>query len=260
MKATVVDDLVLELREAERVAKPVPALSDRYPELTIADAYAIQSGVLDHRLKAGERLVGRKIGLTARSMQEYFGITQPDFGHLTDRMAVSNWSEIAVDELIAPKIEAELAFVLGEDLPDAGVTAVSVLRATDLVVPVFEVIDSRIQDWKISIVDTVADNASGSRFVVGNPGRPPRERDLRLVGMVVSKNGEICQTGAGAAVLGDPAASVAWLANILGSFGTHLRRGEIVLAGAICSPLEIRRGDSFQAEFDGFGSVSVRFG
>jgi 2-oxopent-4-enoate hydratase len=256
----VLDALAAELEAAERHSSPVSPLSGRYPELTVDDAYAIQSRILQNRVVMGQCIVGRKIGLTARSMQDYFGIDEPDFGHLTDRMVVADSSQIEMDQLIAPKVEAELAFVLGEELPSSGVTSINVIQATDYVIPVLEVIDSRIQDWKIKIVDTVADNAAGSRFVLGGPGASPRGRDLRLVGMVVHKNGEVVQTGAGAAVLGNPAGAVAWLANTLGRFGTTLKRGDIVLAGAFCAPLDLTCSDVIQAEFDGLGSVNVRFG
>lgn len=251
--------LARELREAELSRNQVEPISNRYPELSPAEAYRIQMVNIGIRLQAGRRVVGKKIGLTSKAMQSMLGVFEPDYGHLLDDMVALNGEPIPANRLIQPRCEGEVAFLLGKELCGPGVTTSEVLRATDAVLPALEIVDSRVRDWKIKLADTIADNASSAMLVLGNQLTSPRALDLRLVGMILEKNGEILNTGAGAAVLGHPAASVAWLANKLGEFGITLQPGEIVLSGAVTAAAPVTAGDFFQAEFDRLGTVAVKF-
>jgi 2-keto-4-pentenoate hydratase len=248
-----------ELWEADRSAKPVAPLTGRHPELGIEDAYAIQSINIERRVAAGQRIIGRKVGLTSRPMQELLGVDEPDFGVLLDDMFVEDGDEIPLDSLLQPRVEAELAFVMDRDLAGPGVTTAKALAAVAGVLPAIEVVDSRVADWRIKLVDTVADNASSGLLVVGGRMRRIEDLDLRLIGVVVSRNGEMIDTGAGAAALGNPARCVAWLANKLGSLGSGLRAGDVVLPGAVHKMVPVRPGDVFRAEFSRLGAVTTRF-
>ncbi|HTF49051.1 MAG TPA: fumarylacetoacetate hydrolase family protein [Pseudonocardia sp.] len=252
-------DLAEELWEADRAARPIPPLTDRHPELDVDDAYAIQTINVDRRIASGARVVGRKVGLTSRPMQQLLGVHEPDFGVLTEDMIVEDGDLVDLARLLQPRVEAEMAFVMGRDLAGPGVTTAAALAAIEGVLPALEIVDSRVADWKIKLVDTVADNASSGRLVVGGRMTPVANVDLRLVGVVVSRNGELLHTGAGAAVLGNPARCVAWLANKLGSLGAGLRAGDIVLPGSPHAMVAVAPGDVFRAEFAHLGAVTVRF-
>jgi 2-keto-4-pentenoate hydratase len=228
-------------------------------ELTAADAYAIQLAGIDARKREGRRVVGKKIGLTSQAMQRMLNVDQPDYGHILEDMIVEDGGEFPVRNLIQPKIEPEIAFILDRDLKGPGVTAVQVLAATRFVLPALEIIDSRIEGWKIKLCDTIADNASSARVVLGGTPRRVDQLDLKLIGMVLEKNGRVAQTGAGAAVLGHPANAVAWLANAIAQYGVTLQAGEVVMPGAISAAVDVAAGDLLRASFDGLGTVSVRF-
>jgi len=246
-----------ELVVAEDKCKPVEPITER-AELSIEDAYKIQLEIIEMKKRRGEQVIGKKIGLTSKRIQQAVGVYQPDYGHITNKLVVGEGSPISLSELIQPKIEVEIAFILEEDLTGPGVTAAEVLRCTKGFLPAFEVIDSRIKDWKIKIQDTVADNASIGRVILGSPLSNVYGIDLRSVGVVVKKNGEVVETAAGAAVLGNPAESVAWLANKLSEYDVHLKRGEIVISGSLIAPIEIKEGDVIQAEFGcSLGSVTT---
>jgi 2-oxopent-4-enoate hydratase len=252
-------DLADELWEADRSAKPVAPLTERYPDLVLDDAYAIQTINIDRRVAAGQRIIGRKVGLTSRPMQELLGVDEPDFGVLTDEMMVEDGDLIDLRRLNQPRVEAELAFVMERDLAGPGVTTGVALAAIAGALPAVEIVDSRVADWKIKLVDTVADNASSGLLVVGGRMRPVAELDLRLLGVAVSRRGELIDTGAGAAALGNPARCVAWLANKLGAFGAGLKAGDIVLPGAVHKMVPVAPGDVFRADFAHLGAVTVRF-
>jgi 2-oxopent-4-enoate hydratase len=252
-------ELADELWEADRSAKPVPPLTERHPDLVLADAYAIQTVNIERRTVAGQRVIGRKVGLTSRPMQELLGVDEPDFGVLTDEMVVEDGDLIDLGRLVQPRVEAELAFVMAEDLAGPGVTTARALAAIEGALPAVEVVDSRVADWRIKLVDTVADNASSGLIVMGGRMRPVRDLDLRLLGVVVSRHGQMIDTGAGAAALGNPARCVAWLANTLGAFGEGLRAGDVVLPGAVHKMVPVAPGDVFRAEFAHLGAVTVRF-
>ena len=248
-----------ELYAALRDRQAVEPLSARHPEVSIADAYAIQQRMLARRLAAGERVVGKKIGVTSQAVMDMLGVFQPDFGWLTDGMVYNEGQAIPADTLIQPKAEGEIAFVLKKTLRGPGVTAADVLAATEGVMACFEIVDSRIRDWKIKIQDTVADNASCGVFVLGDRLVDPRDVDLATCGMVLEKNGEIVATGAGAAALGHPANAVAWLANTLGAHGIALEAGEVVLSGSLAAMVPVRAGDNLRVTIGGIGGCSVRF-
>ena len=248
-----------ELYEALSQRRVLEPLSTRYPDISIADAYAVQQHMLARRIAAGERVVGKKIGVTSKAVMDMLGVFQPDFGWLTDGMVFNEGEAVPASSLIQPKAEGEIAFVLKKTLQGPGVTAADVLAATEGVMACFEIVDSRIRDWKIKIQDTVADNASCGVFVLGDRLVDPRDVDLATCGMVLEKNGEIVATGAGAAALGHPANAVAWLANTLGADGIALEAGEVVLSGSLAAMVPVKAGDNLRVTIGGIGSCSVRF-
>lgn len=248
-----------ELYQALRDARTVAPLTARYPDLGIDDAYTISLGILARRREAGEKVIGKKIGVTSKAVQEMLGVHQPDFGFLTDRMRIEGDIDIAANGLIQPRAEAEIGFVLKSDLKGPGVTAEQVIQATEAIFPCFEIVDSRIQDWKIAIVDTVADNASCGVFVLGEARADPRDHDLPNLHVTVTKNGAPLSEGYGHAVQGSPAEAVAWLANTLGSYGVTLDAGDVILSGSLV-PLEpATPGDVFEMQLHGVGNCTARF-
>jgi 2-oxopent-4-enoate/cis-2-oxohex-4-enoate hydratase len=247
------------LFEAWRTRTPMAPLSDGHPDMTVDEAYRVQQRLIARRLESGVRVVGKKIGLTSKVVQKMLGVDQPDFGYLLSDMVCAPGDAIPMAGLIAPKVEGEIAFVLKHTLRGPGVTTADVLHATEYVMPCFEIVDSRIRDWKIRIQDTVADNASAGVFVLGDRAVDPRDVDLSLCGMVLEKNGEVVATGAGAAALGSPVNAVAWLASRLGQLGIALEAGEVVLSGSLAAMLPAQAGDSFVCSIGGIGTVSTRF-
>jgi 2-oxopent-4-enoate/cis-2-oxohex-4-enoate hydratase len=247
------------LMAAQKDRKQATQLSTTWPGITIEDAYAISTDVANRRIKAGAKLIGHKVGLTSKAMQRSSMIDEPDYGHLLDDMMVADGAKVAHADYCRPRVEIELAFVLGRALKGPGVGLTDVLRATEYVVPCFEIVDSRIADWKIRIQDTVADNASSALFVLGDAAVDPRRLDLGVVGMTLELNGEIAATGAGAAALGHPANAVAWLANTLGRLEVPLKAGEVILSGSLSTMLPVKAGDNLRISIGGIGSAGVRF-
>lgn len=248
-----------ELYRALIERTPVEPLTNREPEINIDDAYQIQLRMVQRRLEKGETVIGKKIGVTSKAVQTMLNVFQPDFGQLLSGMVFNEGEPVPANTLIAPRAEAEVAFILKHDLSGPGVTAADVLRATECVLPCFEIVDSRIKDWKIKIQDTVADNASCGVFVLGGQAGDPRKIDLALAGMVLEKNGDIVSTSAGAAVQGSPVNAVAWLANTLGRLGIPLKAGEVILSGSQSPLVPVVAGDNFHCSVGGLGSCSVRF-
>lgn len=242
-----------------RARRPVAPLSERDATLTVDDAYGISLDFLRRRLEGGERVIGKKIGITSAAIQSMLGVDQPDFGFLTDAMLVPNGGTIATDTLIQPRIEAEIALVLRHSLCGPGLGPRDVLEATAAVVPCFEIVDSRIRDWKIRLVDTIADNASCGAIVLGPERADPRNLDLATVLCQVSKNGIPLSSGLGSAVQGSPLASVAWLANTLHRYGVALEAGEVILSGALVPMEPALPGDLFEMRMAGIGTAQVRF-
>ena len=248
-----------ELYQSLIACAPIDPLTNREPDITIEDAYQIQLRMIQRRLDAGEVVIGKKIGVTSKVVMDMLGVNQPDFGHLLSGMVFNEGEAVDTSKMIAPRAEAEVAFLLAKDLTGPGVTAEDVLRATECVMPCFEIVDSRIKDWKIKIQDTVADNASCGVFTLGGVRRSPRDLDLALAGIVLEKNGEIISTSSGASVQGSPVNSVAWLANTLGAYGITLKAGDVILSGSQSPLVPVKAGDSLYCAVGGLGSTSVRF-
>ena len=259
MDKTQIEHFGDELYNALITRTPVAPLTDREPGITLDDAYRIQLRMIQRRLDAGETIIGKKIGVTSKVVMDMLKVNQPDFGQMTSGMVFNEGEAIRVDSMIAPRAEAEVAFILKHDLEGPGVTAADVLRATECVLPCFEIVDSRIKDWKIKIQDTVADNASCGVLTLGGVRRSPRDLDLALAGMVLEKNGELISTSTGAAVQGSPVNAVAWLANTLGRLGIPLKAGEVILSGSQSPLVPVKAGDSLVCSVGGLGSTSVRF-
>jgi 2-oxopent-4-enoate/cis-2-oxohex-4-enoate hydratase len=254
-----IEGFVDELHRALRQGHCVPPLRDR-ADLSVDDAYAISLGILARREAEGERVIGKKIGLTSKAVQDMLGVDRPDFGFLTDRMQAEADAPFSIaGNLIAPRAEAEIAFILKSDLVGPGITDEDVLAATDAVCACFEIVDSRIADWNIQIVDTIADNASCGVFVLGRERVDPRRLDLPSLHCQVFKNGRRISEGYGRAVQGSPLTAVAWLANTLGGYGVPLKAGEIILSGSLV-PLEpAAAGDIFESRIEGLGAAHIRF-
>jgi 2-oxopent-4-enoate/cis-2-oxohex-4-enoate hydratase len=259
MEKNLITQLGDELYQALVTRTVVEPLTNRYPDLSVEHAYQIQQRMIERRVGAGERIIGKKIGVTSRAVMNMLGVYRPDFGYMLDGMIYNEGESIDTSTLIQPKAEGEIAFILKKDLMGPGVTNADVLAATECVMPCFEIVDSRIRDWKIKIADTVADNASCGVFVLGDQAVDPRKIDLALCGMVLERNGEIVATGAGAAALGSPVNAVAWLANTMGALGIPLKAGEVILSGALAAMFPAKAGDSFRVSIGGMGSCSVRF-
>jgi len=247
------------LIEAATTQVPCEPILDLLPNGTIDDGYTVQQHVIE-RTRVGARRVGRKIGLTSQAVQRQMGVDTPDFGVLFADMACGDSEAIAASLLMQPRVEAEVAFVLKSDLPERPIIASDVLRATDFVVAAIEIVDSRIKDWRISIVDTVADNASSGMFVLG--GSPRRLRDiddLRASEMSLVCDGEVLSSGTGAACLGHPVNAVVWLANAVAERGVPLRAGEVILSGSLGPLVSVDRGKTYEATIGGLGSVRASF-
>lgn len=246
------------LFDAERDRDPIGPLTKKNKNLTIDNAYQIQLDNVSRVLNMGHKIAGKKIGLTSPGIQKQLGVNEPDYGHLFESMNCKN-GEIKTKRLIQPKIEGELAFVLKEDLTGGKVTVADVKKATDYVVAAFEIVDSRVADWDIQLVDTVADNASSGRYVLGKTKLTLEEFDPAKVTMKLYKNGEQVEEGTGDAVLGDPCIAVAWLANRLFDYGVTLKKGEVILSGAFSAAPLAKQGDEFIADFSEFGKVKAKF-
>ena len=204
-------------------------------------------------------MYGHKVGLSSKAMQEMMGVDEPDYGHLLSDMVLREGVPVPVDRYLLPRVEVEVGFVLGDDLPGEGCTVDDVLRCTEAVVPSIELIDSRIADWKIGLADTIADNASSAGVVLGQARRKPDELDVTAIDAVLQINGEQVAAGRSDAVLGNPAIAVAWLADKVAGFGVRLQRGHVVLPGSCTRAYDVQAGDRVTATFDGLGSVSVTF-
>ncbi len=249
-----------KLIAASKDLKPINPFTETYPEITTEEAYRIQLITLEARLAEGRKVVGKKIGLTSPAMQEMFNVNEPDYGHLLDDMLIYQGEELSTSRLLQPRIEGEIAFILERDLMGPGITPADVIRSTAGVTAALEIIDSRIRDWKIKIQDTVADNASSAAFVLGSKVVPLSGLDLRCVGFVMTKNEQLTATGAGAAVLGNPAQSVAWLANKMSEYEIPLKAGEVILSGSAVAAVPVKAGDSIHLTVDRIGDVGCFFG
>ncbi len=246
------------LKRAERTCEAIEQISKSNPNLGIKDAYSIQLKNIEKEVEGGHKITGKKIGLTSKAMQDLLGVNQPDFGHLFDYMEVQD-NTIVRKNMLQPKVEGEIAFVLKNDLIGPNLTAEDVIKATDYVAAAIEVVDSRIANWKINIIDTVADNASSGMYLLSDKKVDINSVDLKELTMELYKNGEKVNEGIGSDVLGDPAYSVAWLANTLWEYGVVLKEGEVILSGAVTAALPAEAGEEFEARFSGLGDISVKF-
>lgn len=259
MTSDLLQQLADRLYQAEKDRQGTHPLTETKPDLTIDEAYKIQWINVDRKLATGRKVTGKKIGLTSVAMQQLLGVDEPDYGHLLDDMVVENGQEIPFERVMQPRVEGEIAFILKKDLHGPRVTTTDVLQATEYIVPALEIVDSRVADWKIKLPDTIADNASAGLYILGGTPLRVDQVDLEKVGMVLYKNGQVINTGVGAAALGNPAYCVAWLANQMYHFGVHLKAGEVILSGALSAAVDARPGDHFTARFAHLGQVSVRF-
>jgi len=251
--------LAEHLETAELEAFEVTKITDEYPEMTMADATDVQWEIRRRKESRGHRIVGMKMGLTSWAKMEQMGVEKPCYGFLADYFALADGAEVPIDELIHPKVEAELAFYTNRDLSGPDVTVDEVLAATEFVVPAIEVIDSRYKDFKFDLVSVQADNSSSTRFVIGSHSAKPGDHDWSTVGVVMQKNGRIVELGAGAAVLDHPAASVAMLASMLHERNEIVPAGTFIMTGGVTAAVLVERGDSVVVRYQGMGSVSLRF-
>jgi 2-oxo-3-hexenedioate decarboxylase len=259
LSAVRIAELAQHLESAALERRTVPKLTDTEPQLTLADAYEVQWSLRGRRLASGSRLSGMKMGLTSYAKMKQMGVDSPIYGFLLDEFSMATDSEIPASRLIHPRIEPEIALVTRRELQGPGCTIASALAAVDFAIPAIEVIDSRYAGFKFDLPSVVADNGSSARYVVGGSARRVQDLDLRTLGVVVEKNGEGVSFGAGAAVLGHPAWSLAMLANLLALREQAIPAGTYVMTGGITEAVSAEAGDHFSARFQGLGSVSIRF-
>ena len=262
--ATHIDDSVLaacvdRLRDAQLTQVPCRPVRDLLGSVDAAAAYRVQEHLMNEELSRGAKVSGWKIGLTSKAVQQQLGVSEPDFGVLLAHRGFRSGEEVPLKGLLQPRIEAEIGFVLGRDLPQENVSEAEVRSATESVVAVLEIPDSRIAGWDISIADTIADNASAGLYVVGDNPCSLEDVDLTTIGMTLRQGSEVVSSGTGAACMGDPVVAVTWLANMLGQLGHHLRAGDLILSGALSAMVPVTGPSEFVAEFDGLGSVATTF-
>lgn len=252
-------ELAAELAVAERDRVPIDPLVARHADIDVVDAYEIQLINIRQRLAGGARVVGHKVGLSSKAMQQMMGVDEPDYGHLLGEMQVFEDVSVDTSQYLYPRVEVEVGFVLGKDLPGAECTEADVLDATVAYAPAIELIDTRIKEWKIALCDTIADNASSAGWVLGPERVDPKLLDIQKIDATLTRNGAVVAEGRSDAVLGDPTIAVAWLARKVASFGVRLKAGDIVLPGSCTRAIDARPGDAFHAEFAGLGSVRLNF-
>jgi 2-oxo-3-hexenedioate decarboxylase len=259
LDAATIAKLAEHLEGCELGAKDTTKITDDHPEMDWEDAYAIQDEIRRRKLARGARVIGYKAGLTSHAKMKQMGVETPCFGFLVDYFAVPEAGECKFAELIHPKVEPEICFVTKAPLKGPGCHIGTVLAATDFIMPGIEVIDSRYRDFKFDLKSVIADNSSAARFVIGGRARPAAELDLRTLGVVLEKNGEVVALAAGAAVLGHPAAAVAMLANHLGARGEEIPAGSLILSGGVTEAVMVKPGDAVSLRIQEIGSVSLRF-
>lgn len=257
-KATI-EKLAKHCEDAELEAYEITKITEDYPEMTYKDAYDIQWTARAAKEARGHKIVGMKMGLTSQAKMKQMGVSDPCYGYLADYFSFGDGACIKIDELIHPKVEAEIAFVLKSDLSGPGCHIGDVLAATDFVMPAVEIIDSRYKDFKFDLKSVIADNSSSSRYVTGGRMRDVKDLDLKTLGVVMEINGEVVEVGAGAAVLGHPATAIAMLANMLAERGEKLKAGEYILSGAITAAVSVKKGDNVTVKFQDLGTLSFKF-
>ncbi|KHO19681.1 2-keto-4-pentenoate hydratase [Mycolicibacterium setense] len=253
------DELAADLAEAERSRVPMTPLTDRYGDIDVVDAYEIQLINIRQRVAEGARIIGHKVGLSSKAMQDMMGVDEPDYGHLLDEMEVFENVPVKSSNFLYPRVEVEVGFILADDLPGAGCTEEDVLAATAAFAPAIELIDTRITNWQIKLCDTIADNASSAGWVLGEARVSPKDVDIRGIDAVLTNHGKVVAEGRSDAVLGNPVTAVAWLARKVESFGVRLKAGDIVLPGSCTRAIDAPPGSDFVADFAGLGSVRLSF-
>lgn len=248
-----------KLLEAEQSQNGIEPLTQTLENLTVKDAYLIQLETINEKVAQGHHITGKKIGLTSKAMQNLLNVNEPDYGHLLSNMEIKDGTTLRSDYL-KPRVEAEIAFILKDPLKGPHVTVAQVIEATDYIVGSLEIVDSRIENWQIKLLDTIADNASSAKYVLGSIQRPVSDMDLPAIEMSLFKNEEKVNAGKGEDVLGNPAACVAWLVNRLADFNIGMEAGEVILSGALSAALDAEVGDVFVADFgEALGKVAVEF-
>lgn len=255
-----VDELASSFLIAEGKHQPIEQVTARYPNLTLAEAYQVQTAIVNRLVKRGERVVGKKVAATSDAAQQMLGLAGPAYGHLLESQRVVEGGEIPVSELINPRVECEITFLLKKNLIGPGVTVDNVLAATESVMASLEIVDLRARDWNVGAHEVVAYNGLAARYVLGPEPFSPAEIDLPNVSVSLKKNGEHVATATGTAVLGNPAQGIVWLANKLAEQGSHLSAGEIIMTGSLTPPQPVSAGDRFEAVFQRLGAISIRFG
>jgi len=253
------EQLAQKLWQAEKEAVGMEPLTQLQQGLQVEDAYKIQMINIGKKLAGGAKVIGRKIGLTSKGMQNLLNVGEPDYGCLLDDMLLYSGALLQRGRFVAPKVEGEIAFVLKEDLEGPGISLSDVHCATAYIVPAIEIVDSRVRNWEIKLEDTIADNASSAMLVLGEGRQDPNDFDLKNIGMYILKNGVLANSGAGIEVMGHPGIAVQWLANKLAEFGMMLKKGDVIISGAFTAALPAERGDVFEVSFDRMGSVRVAF-
>ena len=253
------EEIARELYKAEKENSPIPLITSKYPDLTTDDAYAIQQFGLELRTSDGSKVIGRKVGITSRGMMKMLNCDSPDFGYLLANTEIIEGSPCDISNMNAPMIEGELAFVIGDDLIGESITVADITSAISWVIPCFEICDTRYYDWKVTVPDTIADNAAAGRFMLGTHPKKLSEINPKSIGMVIEKNGSLLGTGTGAEVMGSPITSVTWLAKKLMEYGTYLKKGNIVLSGSFLAGDPISSGDIYTLTLDGFTPLTIKF-
>lgn len=259
LTASQIAELAEYLESAQLERREVAKITDRYPDIDIEDAYAIQNQIRQRKLARGEKVVGLKCGLTSYAKMKQMGVETPIYGFMTDAYVVHDASEIRMADLIHPKVEPEIAFFTKAPIRGPGCHIGTVLAATDFVMPAIEVIDSRYRDFKFDLVSVIADNTSATRFIVGGKATPVADLDLATLGVVMEKNGKLEMAGIGAAVVGHPATAVAMLANYLAASGEEIPAGSIILSGGVTEAIPVQAGDSISVQVQSLGGVTTRF-
>lgn len=259
MKNETIAQLGQALYNAAATKQRIPVISRQYTDFSIEESYQVQKSMLQSYLADGYHFSGRKVGMTSQAMRDQFCIDEPDYGYLFDELKFQNGSILDITQFLDPMVEAELAFVLKEDLNKAGITVEDVLDATEYVVGALEIIDARTQHFDTTIADSIADNASFAAYVTGDTILSPYEKDLSLIGMVAEKNGRQVTTSSGASVMGNPANAAAWLANKMQTLGEPLKKGEFILAGSFISAIPVQQGDLVSVKYGSFGELRVMF-
>ncbi len=260
MEKSLIEKYAKELHIAHTSSVAIEGnITDAHSDFRLADAYKIQQETIKLRINDGEKVIGKKIGFTSEKLRQQYNVSEPDYGIVMDSCVVHESVPIKMSELIKPRIEGEIAFILKEDLVGPHITIVDVYRATDFILPCIEIVDSRFANWNIKLLDSIADNASNAKVILGSSIGRLEDFDLKHMGMVAERNGLVMETAAGAAVFGHPANSVAWLANKMFEFGTELKKGDIILSGAFSPVFDVVKGDSVEVSFAGLGSVKASF-